>query len=242
MKEKLYSIPVNDAFRTECECPICVMEKTLELNSVEYVMGASYMEDDVRIETDRLGFCAAHMHMVWKQNNKLGLALVLKSHMEKTTKDIKKLVESQKKKTGFSLKAKENPVTAYIDKLEASCFVCERTNRIFKRYMATIFHLWKEDQNFKEMYASSKGFCTKHYGELLKGAPSYLSGGVLEEFTKDTNRIYIENIERVTYDIEWFTDKFDYRYKDEPWKNSKDALPRALTKVNQITSFEEDSK
>ena len=23
MKEKLYTIPVNDAFREDCECPLC---------------------------------------------------------------------------------------------------------------------------------------------------------------------------------------------------------------------------
>ncbi|NLZ81013.1 MAG: hypothetical protein GX913_04320 [Clostridiales bacterium] len=241
MKEKLYSIPVNDAFHTECECPICEMEKTLELNSVEYIMGASYMEDDIRMETDRMGFCVNHMHMVWEQNNKLGLALVLKSHMEKTTKDIKKLLESSQKKAGFSRKPKENPVTSYIDKLESSCFVCERTNRIFERYISTIYHLWKEDKEFKKSYNSSKGFCTKHYGELIKHAPSNLNGVLLEEFIKDTHKLYLENMERIISDVEWFVDKFDYRYKDEPWKNSKDALPRALTKVNQIISLGEDN-
>jgi hypothetical protein len=29
-------------------------------------------------------------------------------------------------------------------------------------------------------------------------------------------------------DLDWFTQKFDFRFKDEPWKNSKDALPRAI--------------
>jgi hypothetical protein len=39
-------------------------------------------------------------------------------------------------------------------------------------------------------------------------------------------------MKRVKEDLDWFIDKFDYRYKDEPWKNSKDALPRMLQKVN----------
>lgn len=240
MKEKLYSIPVNDAFHTESECPMCSMEKTLELNSVEYIMGASYMEDDVRMVTDRMGFCSSHMHMVWEQNNKLGLALVLKSHLLKTTKDIRKLSESPQKKTGFSKKSKENPLTSYIDELESSCFVCERTNRIFNRYIATVFHLWKEDNEFRKLYNSSKGFCTKHYGDLIKSAPHNLSGGILEGFVNDTHKIYLDNMERLINDVDWFTDKFDYRFKDEPWKNSKDALSRALTKVNQIIFTEED--
>ena len=30
MKEKIYTIPVNDAFSSDCECPICSMYKALE--------------------------------------------------------------------------------------------------------------------------------------------------------------------------------------------------------------------
>ncbi|MCR5520278.1 MAG: DUF6062 family protein, partial [Lachnospiraceae bacterium] len=33
-------------------------------------------------------------------------------------------------------------------------------------------------------------------------------------------------------DVEWFTDKFDYRNVDAPWKNSKDALVRGILKLN----------
>lgn len=93
MKEKLYTIPVNDAFSQDCECPICVMRKTLEDNAIEYTMGPSYMEDDVRMETDRLGFCRLHMMALSKQKNKLGLALILKTHMDRTIKEVKTLSE-----------------------------------------------------------------------------------------------------------------------------------------------------
>ncbi len=41
-------------------------------------------------------------------------------------------------------------------------------------------------------------------------------------------------MKRVTDDLEWFTDKFDYRNEDKPWKNSKDALPRSMNKTNSI--------
>ena len=38
--------------------------------------------------------------------------------------------------------------------------------------------------------------------------------------------------QQVTDDLEWFTDKFDYRNENAPWKNSKDALPRSIIKTN----------
>ena len=46
--------------------------------------------------------------------------------------------------------------------------------------------------------------------------------------------------QRVADDLEWFIDKFDYRHKDEPWKNSKDALPRAMNKLNSISAEEQE--
>ena len=89
-KEKLYTIPVNDAFSLDCECPICAMYKKLERDTVEFTMGPSYMEDDIRMETDRIGFCAHHMRMLGEQKNKLGLALILKTHIDRTNKEVEK--------------------------------------------------------------------------------------------------------------------------------------------------------
>ena len=45
MKEKIYTVPVNDAFALDSECPICSMFEKLENDAVEYAMGPSYMED-----------------------------------------------------------------------------------------------------------------------------------------------------------------------------------------------------
>ncbi len=54
MKEKIYTVPVNDAFALDSECPICSMFEKLENDAVEYVMGPSYMEDDIREKTDKM--------------------------------------------------------------------------------------------------------------------------------------------------------------------------------------------
>ena len=63
MAEQIYTIPVNDAFDSECECPMCQMQRELERNAIEYTMGPSYMEDDNRAMTDKLGFCSHHLRL-----------------------------------------------------------------------------------------------------------------------------------------------------------------------------------
>ena len=43
MKEKIYTIPVNDAFDKDCECPLCAMYQELENNAVEYTMAVGVL-------------------------------------------------------------------------------------------------------------------------------------------------------------------------------------------------------
>ena len=61
MKEQLYTIPVNDAFAVDCECSVCSMYDSLEKDAIEFTMGPSYMEDDIRMETNKIGFCTHHV-------------------------------------------------------------------------------------------------------------------------------------------------------------------------------------
>lgn len=241
MKEKLYTIPVNDAFAVDCECPICAMKKKLEEDAVDYTMGPSYMEDDTRMQTDRMGFCEKHMRMIWEKNNRLGLALVASTHIKKITKDIEGLAAQGVEKGGLFKKVKGDPVVEYLKQLEGSCFVCERIQTSFERYVMTVCYLWKSDGDFRKKYEESKGFCNEHYRALLESGVKYLSGKQLEEFREATNRIYMENMKRMLEDVEWFINKFDYRYQDEPWKNSEDAMQRTLTKLNGIV-VDEDGK
>lgn len=233
MAEQLYTIPVNDAFASECECPICAMYSELERNAIDYTMGPSYMEDDNRAMTDKLGFCSHHVKILYGEKNRLGLALMLKTHTDKTINDLKTLAANKPLPSkGLFQKPAATNVGEYIKNLEKTCFVCDRIDRTFDRYIDTIFHLWKKDPEFRAALRKSKGFCTYHYGILYERGQTKLSKDSYSDFLDSLNKVYFENMERVNSDISWFIDKFDYRYKNEPWKNSKDALVRGMIKTN----------
>lgn len=235
LKEKLYTIPVNEAFDTDCECPVCQMKKTLEESAIEFTMGPSYMEDDVRAETDKIGFCSHHLSKLYENQNRLGLALMLKTHMDKTIADIEKLSTKTGKSSSFLKKKSElTPVKTYVNLLDESCYICDKVNNSFNRYILTLFTLYNTEEAFRNKFKKSKGFCTTHYGLLFEEAGNYLGSSTLEEFRKTLTNLYIENMKRVKEDLEWFIDKFDYRYVNEPWKNSKDALIRTMVKTNSI--------
>ncbi len=234
MAEQLYTIPVNDAFDTDCECPLCQMQRDLEANAIEYTMGPSYMEDDNRAMTDKLGFCTHHMRMLYAEKNRLGLALMMKTHTDKTIKDLKELAaKGPAPKAGlFGKGDSQSPVAKYINNLESTCFICNKMGNTFDRYVDTIFHMWKKDKDFIAKFKGCKGFCTYHYGILYDYGCKKLSKEQYGEFLDILNDVYFTNMERVNGDIGWFIDKFDYRFKNEPWKNSKDALPRGIVKTN----------
>jgi hypothetical protein len=241
LKEKLYTIPVNEAFLTDSECPLCSMRKKLETDAIEYTLGPSYMEDDIRGMTSKLGFCEKHLEQLYQNQNRLGLALILKTHMDKVLSDIEKHLEADSKMDSkatapslFRKKAEAPAVVNYLNELDHSCFVCDRINNTFQRYVATLFYLYHHDKEFKNKIKNSKGFCTSHYRLLYSAASEHLRGEELKEFLQILNVSYLENMKRVRDDLEWFINKFDYRYTDAPWKNAKDALPRAMLKTNGI--------
>ena len=237
MKEKLYTIPVNEAFENDNECPICTMRKKLETDAIEFTMGPSYMEDDIREATSRLGFCEKHLEQLYKHQNRLGLALILKTHMDKLVKEVEKHTESGMKFSSPTLfkKKEETPkVIDYLERIEHNCFVCDKIETSFHRYIATVFYLYHNDDNFRKKFKESKGFCTGHYKILYSVAPDELKGEELTGFITELNKLYLDNMKRVRDDLEWFINKFDYRYADQPWNNAKDALPRSMQKTNSI--------
>lgn len=232
MAEKIYAIPVNDAFDQDCECPVCLMYRDLEADAISFTLGPSYMDDRFRLQTDELGFCSKHMQMLYDRENRLGLALMMKTHMEKTNKDIESLAKNPLK--GGIFKKGNTAVVDYVKKISSTCFVCDRVKQLYDRYIVTILYLYRTDEAFRQKYKRSKGFCTQHFGRLLQDAPSELSGKMLDEFNQVTTQLYLDNMKRMHDDVEWFINKFDYNYKDEPWKNAKDAVIRGMTKLNGI--------
>ena len=96
MKEKLYTIPLNDAVNANDECPFCFIERELEQNSLDFVLGnsSSYMESDIRDQTDKAGFCKVHMKKMFDYGNTLGNTLILQTHYHKLREEMKKQFDS----------------------------------------------------------------------------------------------------------------------------------------------------
>ncbi len=240
MKEKLYTIPLNDAVNAKDECPFCFIERKLEQDLLDFVLGSSssYMESDIREKTDAAGFCREHMKKMFDYGNTLGNSLILKTHYEKLMKEMKEVFRSNQavhsRKSLFEKirpASQKDPVSAWCEKKDCSCYICQNLEETFQRYVDTFFFVYEKDEEFRRKIFQGKGFCLHHFGILIDAASRRLNQSQYEEFAKEAFRLMEENLARVHEDITWLIDKFDYRNKDADWKTSKDALQRGMQKL-----------
>lgn len=238
MKECIYSIPLTDAFKADCECPFCELQNLFEKNIIEYYLGDSVMTDDVRAKTDKTGFCKNHFKMLFDAQMRLPLALMLQTHLGKIIDDMEKnpsQYQAEKKGFGF-LKANKNNADKATDlhTVNSSCVVCTDLDEQMDLLFSNFFFLYKKEAEFKKLFEDSKGFCVPHFLELLEHSRKELSGSTLDTFNKTFVPLMMNNLKRVKDDIDWYIQKFDYRFTNEPWKNSKDAVDRSIQKVSSL--------
>lgn len=225
--EQIYAIPVNEAFRESaaehgCGCPFCTLYRRLEENELDLILGASMMEPDTRIKTNKEGFCKIHYDMMFTRKNRLGMALMLESHLDElredtTQKGLSKLVGTPGKK-----------MTERVEELEATCYVCGRIEYHFEHMIETAVLLWEQEEHFAPLLSEQPYFCLPHYRRMLKYASQRLSKKQFAEFEASASKVEFEYFDKLRNDISWFCKKFDYRYDEEPWYDSKDAVERAI--------------
>ncbi len=237
MKEKIYTIPVNEGFESDDECPFCFMERAVEHSAIRYVAGpgASYMEPDVRAATDRAGFCREHMKKLYDYGNNLGAALMLQTHMAGLLEEFQAEAEGFviPRRKGLFQKAvkEENPYWKRLNQRVASCYLCDKIEYNMERYFQTFFYLLK-DSAFREKVENSKGFCLDHFARLLEMAEDHLPVSQKEWFYKTVFSLMEENLVRVKGELDWLVAKYDYRNAGKPWSNAQDALPRTMEKLS----------
>ena len=222
--EQIYTIPVNEAFdlvaeKPECGCPVCVLFKKLQDDELDIILGASMMEPDIRIKTNEQGFCHTHFSMMLNKKKALPLALIMESH----------LAEVKKKLAGPVLIGnKRAAALSALGALEDDCYVCNRIHKNLSAMIATIVYLWESDPEFPRKLKHAPYFCLPHYRAMLEYASKKINKKAYADLYDDLYGVESAYLETLAGDVSWFCKKFDYRYDEEPWYNSKDSVKRAI--------------
>ena len=241
MKNELHTVPILDAFRAGDECPFCFAERELEHKAIDFTVGvSSYMAPEIRVLTNKRGFCGHHMKMMYQYGNTIGNALILQSYMEIMREELAE-------HAGSYVPAPRNLLTKYkkvrpedasdtvkwLKEKRSTCFVCEKIHSAYDRYLDTFFSMLKEPE-FRQLVEEGKGFCMRHFTDLLEKSETQVPAHLVDWFYPTVFRLMEQNLQRVQEDIDWFVTMFDYRNGGQDWKNSRDAVPRAMQKINGL--------
>lgn len=221
MKETIVTIPINDLFAPKCGCPMCRMEKMLEEQYVRFITGDAMMEPNIRILTNKKGFCRRHFLQMTEVGQKLPNALILETHLQQVLDDL------MPKKTDSKPDKKK---LAAISETLSSCYVCDRIEADMHHLMATVFVEWAKGNDFRTLYNEQPFICLKHYHFVMACAMG--KGGVpskhLADFHRDTAELAKKYLESLKGDISHFVSMFDYRNRDKDWGTSVDAIERSI--------------
>lgn len=227
IKENIYTIPIIEAFEESNICPFCYIREKLNNESINYVLGPSYMEEDIREVTDKKGFCPQHFEELFHEQNRLGLSLMSHTHLKKLIATIDDKY-TEPKKALFKKNEDNTELLNFLKEVNSSCYICDKIDNTFYRYVDSFFYLIKKNDEFYPLFEKTSFFCLDHFELLLKTSNEKLNGEKKINFSKtlmDIQRKYMKELEE---DLDWFIKKYDYRYKDEPYKNSKDSLNRSI--------------
>lgn len=194
MREAIYSIPIHDVFNEKCGCPIRTLYEMLEKRCTEYIMGAAMMEPDIRIETNRYGFCGKHLHQMSGMKNRLSLALMLETHLEELAD--RQIPPSKHRKDTISAE---------------SCFVCREVDAAARRLLSSALHLYESDPDFRRTFWEQEFFCQKHYTMLHQLAEKVLPRRTAAVFQKELTELVRQYVDRIRRDVHDFSTMFDYR-------------------------------
>ena len=227
MREDICSIPVNDVFLPKEGCPFCRMRDMLEDRMATYITGAAKMEPDVRVETNRLGFCTEHFNQILARGSRLSVALILESLLQTVHDEVFPAGKAQPKKAAAAVHSREE-----------HCFVCENIEKNTAHLLDSTLKLWQTDGEFRQLYSQQPYICLRHYGQVLQAAAKMPKKNLVlfEEVTTGLAKRYLEELNA---DVTHFCRMFDYRNAGGDWGNSKDSIERA---IRYLTSREPENR
>lgn len=227
MAEKIYTIPINDAFDMHDGCPLCRLHDRLETQSLEYIMGAAMMEPDVRAETNRLGFCEVHFGEMLEMKNRLSLALILESRLNTVAQQLPR----PDVELGKLSKLKKNDTDRSAETvlgISESCYVCSRVEGFERQYLSNVVYIWKTEPEFRQKLKDQPYFCLNHYGKLLSYGKKELSEAAFLQLAEALFEVESKYLESLSNDVTAFCRSFDHQSAKTPLtERQKTSVQRA---------------
>ncbi len=223
MRDDICTIPVSEVFEEVDGCPICRMRDTVEKRILEYILGDAMMEPDVRIETNKIGFCEYHYNQMLSGRGRLQLALMLQTHID----EINNKVFTNNPLASVSKKGEKAA------KISDSCFVCDKIEYGISRMIDTIYRTYENEGDFRRLFDNQDCFCLPHFERLISGIDKKKMKRYGSEMAKSLTRI-TKAYSKTLYDnISEYCKIYDYRSnKQEKSKDALEAVEKTVAFLN----------
>ena len=220
MRYDITNIPVAEVFEEGDGCPICRLRNMLEKRAVEYITGAAMMEPDIRIETNKKGFCLTHYRQVLGQRNRLSVALTMESRLEE--------LERQVFSGSFIGKAAKKQAKDAVTAL-STCYVCEQMEDAMAKMLATVCRTWEGQKEFRDLFERQDSLCLPHFAALVEASAGAMSKKAQPDFAKAASKLAKNYLTTLREDVHHFCGMYDHSNAgNNDWGNSKDSIERAV--------------
>ena len=223
MRDDICTIPISEIFEENDGCPICRMYERAEKRIVEYILGDAMMEPDVRIATNKTGFCEHHLNEMMGRRGRLQLALMLQTHIDEINNTV----------FGGGLLSTPSKKGEKAAKVGDSCFICDKIEFGISRMLNTIYICYENERDFREMFNSQSCFCLPHFKRLITEMDKKTMKRYGSDFAKNLIRI-TEDYSKNLYDkISAYCTIYDYRAnKSETDDETKKAVEKTVAFLN----------
>ena len=230
---KLEISKVHDAYAQGAECPLCTLMESAERTYLVSFQHSRVMEPNVRVKTNAVGFCPDHLGKLAQGENKLGLGLVMLTHLQEKSPDICSALDKLVDAARSGARERTRKARQVIDTLEAlrdSCFICELLAQDISRYTWTILYLWSKDKDFPPVFKASQGFCLSHFCTVLATACEVLRGDRLDLWLRDSVPLMKQTLAGLEKDLLAFTQL----HRSENRSLGSDRVRSALARTVQM--------
>ncbi len=220
MREDICTIPISEVFEVNDGCPICRMYETVNERIISYIMSDAMMEPDVRIETNKVGFCKEHLEEMYSRRGRLQLALMLETHIKQLNKDVFQrnfLISNNKK-------------AEKIKRVSDACFICDKVEWGFSRMIDTIYRTYENELDFRNMFNSQPMFCLPHYEMLMAGVDKKQMRNHYKDFADNLTRITSAHMDKISDEISSYCANYNYcnTSGEANWDECKKAVEKSI--------------
>lgn len=229
---KLEISKVHDAYERGGECPLCDLEEAAENTYLRSFQHSRVMEPNVRVQTNRTGFCPGHFRKLYDGENKLGLSLVVHTHLQHIRPHIAEAMDAlleaaDGRRPREQLAAAAAPMAALRD----ACFICGLLDADRQRYAFTVLYLWSRDPGFSAAFRASRGFCIPHFLAVLDEASKSMKADRIKGWLAETIPLMKSSLELLEEDLGAFTQLHQAGNASPGTDAERTALARSLQKL-----------